>query len=388
MSNDFLIFLFLIFTGAAVLSTVALCTRQSLLVAYMLVGIIMGPWGLKWIVDSSTIEEIGNIGIIFLLFLLGLHLQPQKLLHTLKKVSLIVLISSILFFLIGFGIAQLFGFNTGESLIVGAAAMFSSTIIGLKLLPTTVLHHQHTGEMMVSVLLLQDLLAIFSLLILHGAGFQAFTWTQFAFVLLALPGLLVFSFLFEKFILRLLFRRFDRIHEYLFLLAIGWCLSLSVLAHELGLSAEIGAFIAGVSIASTPIAFYIAENLKPVRDFFLVLFFFSMGATFNLTFFSAVIFPACLLTVLILLAKPTVFSLLFRRIGEPKHISWEVGWRLGQMSEFSILLGYVGVHEELLGATALNLIQLSTMLTFMVSCYIVIMRYPTPVALSDKLRRD
>lgn len=388
MDDSLLFFLFLIFAGAAILSTVALYTRQSLLVAYMLLGTILGPWGLKWVIDSSSIEKIGSVGIVFLLFLLGLHLQPQKLLHTLRKVSWLVLVSSGLSLVVTFLGAYIFGFSILESLIIGAAAMFSSTIIGLKLLPTTVLHHQHTGEMMIAVLLLQDLLAIFVLLVMHSATFGGFNWQAGLFIFLALPALLITAFLFERFILRKLFRRFDRIREYLFLLAIAWCLSLTALAHVAGLSGEIGAFIAGISIASSPIAFYIAESLKPVRDFFLVLFFFAMGASFNPSFLSAIIVPAVLLAASVLIAKPLIFRALFAQIGEQKHVAWEVGIRLGQMSEFSILLAYVGVHEELLGATGSNLIQLATMLTFIVSSYVVIMRYPTPVALSDKLRRD
>lgn len=388
MNDSFVFFLFLIFTGAAILSTLALYTRQSLLVAYMLLGMILGPSGLKWVGDSSIIEQIGGIGIIFLLFLLGLHLQPQKLIHTLKKVSWLVLISSILFLAMGFLVGELFGFSYVESLIIGAAVMFSSTIIGLKLLPTTVLHHQHTGELMIAVLLLQDLVAIFMLLLMHSFTFGSFDWKSVLFIVLALPSLLVVAFFVEKFILRILFKRFNRIREYLFLLSIAWCLSLAMLAHVAGLSAEIGAFIAGVSIASSPIAFYIAESLKPVRDFFLVLFFFAMGAGVNIGYLKAVILPAALLVVLVVVLKPWIFRVLFSRIGEPKHVAWEVGMRLGQMSEFSILLAYIGVRENMLSAVASNLIQFATMLTFIISCYIVILRYPTPVALSDKLRRD
>jgi Kef-type K+ transport system membrane component KefB len=156
----------------------------------------------------------------------------------------------------------------------------------------------------------------------------------------------------------------------------------------MGLSAEIGAFIAGVSIASSPIAAYIAESLKPVRDFFLVLFFFAMGANFNIGYLPQVALPAALLAGSFLLLKPVVFRLLLARVNEPKHIGWEVGVRLGQMSEFSILLVYVGLEEALLGVKASNLIQIATMFTFIVSSYWVVMRYPTPVALSDKLRRD
>jgi Kef-type K+ transport system membrane component KefB len=102
---------FLIFTGTAILSTFALYTRQSLLVAYMLLGAMLGPWGLELVKDSALIKQTGDIGIIFLLFLLGLHLQPQNLLHSLRKMSLITLISSIIFLLVGFGIGRAFHFN-------------------------------------------------------------------------------------------------------------------------------------------------------------------------------------------------------------------------------------------------------------------------------------
>jgi Kef-type K+ transport system membrane component KefB len=388
MHDTFLFFLFFIFTGAAILATVALYTRQSLLVADMLLGTLLGPWGLKWVVNSSMIEEIGNIGIIFLLFLLGLHLQPQKLLQTLRKVSWLVLASSVIFMSIGVSVGYVFGLGWVESLVIGTAVMFSSTIIGLKLLPTTVLHHQHTGEMMIAVLLLQDLLAIFVLMVMHGSTFGTFDWKVVLFILLGLPTLLAIAFVGEKFVLRTLFRRFNRIHEYLFLLAIAWCLSLAILAHVAGLSAEIGAFIAGVSIASSPIALYIAESLKPVRDFFLVLFFFAMGASFNVSFFTAVVLPAVVLVSLVMVLKPWIFRLLFTQIGESKHVAWEVGVRLAQMSEFSILVAYIAVYEKMISPFTSNLIQLATMLTFVISSYWVILRYPTPVALSDKLRRD
>src|SRR5579872_4790403 len=145
---------FLIFTGTALLSTMALFTRQSLLVAYIVLGAILGPWGLRLINDTSIIKETGDIGILFLLFLLGLHLHPQNLLHSLRKMSWVTFISSIIFLLIGMGIGFIFNLGFQDSLIIGVSAMFSSTIIGLKLLPTTILHHQYTGELVISILLL------------------------------------------------------------------------------------------------------------------------------------------------------------------------------------------------------------------------------------------
>src|SRR5688500_12288968 len=159
--------IFIIFAGTAIFSTFALFTRQSLLVAYIAMGVILGPWGLKFINDAAEISQAGEIGIIFLLFLLGLHLQPQNLFHSLRKMSLITLSSSIIFFMVGFIPCYFFGYTLTECIVIGIAAVFSSTIIGIKLLPTTILHHQHTGELVISILLLQDVIAISALLILQ-----------------------------------------------------------------------------------------------------------------------------------------------------------------------------------------------------------------------------
>jgi Kef-type K+ transport system membrane component KefB len=185
MHENILFFsIFLIFTGAAILSTVALYTRQSLLVAYMILGVLFGPWGFGWVTNATLIQNIGDVGIVFLLFLLGLHLHPQSLLHLLKKVSWVALISSIIFLLIGFAVGLMFHYTWVESIIIGACAMFSSTIIGLKLLPTTVLHHQHTGEMMIGVLLMQDLIAILALLFVHSASLGNVNWITISLVFL------------------------------------------------------------------------------------------------------------------------------------------------------------------------------------------------------------
>lgn len=389
MDNNTVVFsMFLIFSGAAILATVALYTRQALLVAYIFLGLILGPWGLKLIGDASVVHKIGDIGIIFLLFLLGLDLHPQDLVHLFKKTLWITLFSSLVFLFVGFLVAILFGFNATESFIIGMAVTFSSTIIGLKLLPTTVLHHQHTGELVISILLLQDLLAILALLFIHVSKMHGVGWLHISKVILSLPVLLGLAYLFEKFVLVPLFSRFDRTREYIFLLAIAWCLSMSELAKLMGLSYEIGAFIAGVSIAAGPIAFYIAESLKPIRDFFLVLFFFSIGADFDLHYFPIVIVPAITLSILLLIIKPLTFRFLLARGNEPKPVAWEIGARLGQTSSFSLLIVYLAFQYNLISAAASYLVQATTLITFIVSSYIVVLFYPTPIAISEKLRRD
>lgn len=389
MASDAVLYsIFLIFSGAALLATFALYARQSLLVAYIVLGIAIGPWGLRLVSEPALIQDIAQVGIIFLLFLLGLNLHPQKLLHLLREATLVTLLSSLLFAAMGFGIGFAFGYSMTESLVIGAASMFSSTIIGLKLLPATELHHQHAGEIIISVLLLQDLLAILVLLLLQGMDHGRVGGMQLVRLALALPALILGAFLVERHVLRRLVRRFDGIQEYIFLLAIGWCLGLAELGTALGLSPEIGAFVAGVALASSPISRFIAESLKPLRDFFLIMFFFAVGAGFRLPAFAQVIVPAALLSIGALVLKPMIFRVLLAWEGERPALAREIGVRLGQISEFSLLIAYLGLSRGIVRPQVSYLIQLTVLLTFVASSYWVGMRYPTPIANSPRLRRD
>ena len=275
-----------------------------------------------------------------------------------------------------------------QALLVGAVMMFSSTIIGLKLLPATTLHHKHTGQIIISVLLLQDLIAIVILLLLQGYGKGGNLLLSIASQLLYLPLLGLLSYLIERFIMIKLIQRFDRIHEYIFLLAIAWCLGIAELAYFVGLSHEIGAFVAGVTLASSPIALFITERLKPLRDFFLIIFFFSLGAGFNLSVLDNIIIPAAILASAALLLKPLIISWLLQSRGEQKHISVETGFRLGQISEFSLLIAVLALESGFIDAMTSCLIQLATLITFIISSYIIVLKYPTPISASDSLRRD
>lgn len=386
--NTLIFSLFLIFTGAALFATLALYARQALPVAYIVLGILIGPFGLGLIDNASAIEQMAQVGIMFLLFLLGLDLSPQRLLQMLRKATLITLGTSLVFALMGGWIAWLFGYTLSESLLVGAAMTFSSTIIGLKLLPTRTLHHQHTGEIIISILLLQDLLAIAVLLLLEGLGGRGSSLQGLGLLIITLPMLLGFAFLASRYVLVPLIRRFDKIREYIFLTAIGWCLCISQVAALLGLSYAIGAFIGGVALATSPISLYIADSLKPLRDFFLVLFFFSLGAGFDLGMLGSVLFPTLLLGTLLMIAKPWVFRGFLQWAGERPRIAMEVGVRLGQVSEFALLIAVLAQQNQLISREASYLVQTTTLLTFVASTYFLVLKYPTPVAISDSLRRD
>ena len=386
MEHESLLFpFFLIFSGAALFSTVALSLKQPLLVAYIFLGIAIGPFGLAFISNASLLSDISEFGIIFLLFLLGLDMQPKNLIATLKKTFLVTIASSLIFVALGVATGLLFKFSLTESLVIGFGMIFSSTIIGIKLLPTTVLHQKHMGELMVGILLMQDFIAIFILVFLDSGNLEQSRALQ---MLIAVPCLVLFAYLTTRYVLIKLIARFDHFKEYIFLLAIGWCLAVAELAASLGLSAEIGAFIAGVSLATNPISQFISVSLKPLRDFFLILFFFSLGAQFNIGLIEQIAAPALVLAALALVIKPVVFQFLLRKFSERSRLAWDAGLRLGQISEFSLLIAFVATSSGMIGEAASLVIQGAAIVTFLVSSYIVVMYCPTPIASNPKLRRD
>ena len=376
-----------IFLGAALLASLALYTRQPIIIAYIALGALLGPYGSGVIANVRLVNDAGHVGIIFLLFLLGLDMQPRALLNSLRASSLVALLSSASFAAISGGLALLFGFSASDASVIATALMFSSTIIGIKLLPTTVLHHRHLGEVLVALLLFQDLMAIILLVVLQSAGGPG-DLSSVIRPLLMLPLLGIGCWGAVRFVLIPLISRFDRYHEYIFLLSVGWCLGVAEIALVLGLSAEIGAFMAGVAVATSPIAQYIAVSLKPLRDFFLVIFFFAVGAQFNLTTLPAVLLPAMIIAAALLTLKPVIYHGLLRGVSESHKLAWNLGFRLGQCSEFALLIGMVAFQSGVLSETGNTLIQATTILTLLISSYLVVFNFPTPIAIKDDLRRD
>jgi Kef-type K+ transport system membrane component KefB len=377
----------LIFAGASILATIFLYLKQPIILAYISLGMLVGPWGIGLFEDPSHIEHVSHLGIILLMFLIGLNLHPQKLSGLLKKATPITLVTCLLFALPAMIIAKLFHFSWSESLIVGLSLMFSSTVVCVKLVPTSSLHHKHIGEVMISILLLQDIIAVGLILFLYSSR----ATNIYVEGLLLLLKLLVFtgvSYLFVRYGILALFRRFDRIKDYIFLMSLGWCLLSAEVANLLGLSYEIGAFTAGIMLAISPISLFVSEGLKPVREFFLILFFFAIGAQFDLLVTKQVIIPGIILAGVILITKPFVFNAAFRLAGESAGLAKELGIRLGQSSEFSLLVAYGAFAAGKIEARTSYLIQLVAISTFIISTYIVVYKYPTPISVSTSNRLD
>lgn len=377
----------LIFAGAALFATAFLYLKQPIILAYIGFGIVVGPLGLGLIQRPEHIEKLSHIGVILLLYLLGINLKPDRLIHLFSKTAIVTVLTSLVFFVVTAAAALAFKFNLIDSVIIGASLMFSSTIVSLKLIPTTTLHHKHTGEMMTSVLLMQDIIAIILIVLISGGQGENVS-LSILMLFLKLIALSAVAFGLVKYVIDNLFLRFDIIQEYTFLLALGWGLLGAGVAEQIGLSNEMGAFIAGVAFASSPVSLVIAEQLKPLRDFFLILFFFSIGAQFDYLLTQNVFIAGLVIAIIVIAVKPFVFKHGFQLIGEDENFSMQLGVRLGQGSEFSLLVAYSALSGGLISMQASYLIQMVVIVTFVLSTYWVVYRYRTPISSRENKRMD
>lgn len=378
----------MIFVGAAVFTTIALALRQSLLVAYILLGVVVRYLGMDYVADKEFVHYSGDIGIIFLLFLLGLHLDPIRLVEQMKRVSRTGVLSSVAFFMMGMGVMKAMGYSLSASIFVGFASMFSSTIIGLKLMPSQMMLPGAIGEVMISILLLQDFLAMIVLFLLHQMAEPHMSWISLGILSILLPIILVVSFRVVDMVIEPLMSKHQRIREYLFLLAIAWGLGLAVMAEGIGISYEIGAFIAGISLAHLRLANYLSETLMPLRDFFLVIFFFAVGMNISPDVVPRIVVPAFILASITLVVKILIYRGLLMRQGLVEEQSIELGYRLGQGSEFTILMTEVAKNFKFITPAISNLMELSTLITFLVSSFLVVRYYRTPIKRSTTTLDD
>ncbi len=386
--EQFALDLSIIIVGSAVLSLGAVFLKQPIIIAYILCGVLIGPWGLGWIRHVESIEMISRLGVTLLLFLAGLCLHPQKLLRLFRKTIFITAANCAASFLTAFLIARVFRFSAMDALCIGLAFMFSSTILVVKLLPTTRLHHERMGAICIGVLIIQDLLAIVVLAWIRCLGAAQGVFLSFAFLTIKLCLFIGVLILVEQYVLRRVMGYVDRLHEIIFILGLAWCFGIAGIANRMGLFYETGAFFAGVVMARHPIALFISERLKPLRDFFLVLFFFTLGAKLDFLVLRGIWLPSLALTLVFVLAKPWLFQRLLMMAGEERAFAQETGTRLGQLSEFSLLIAVLAFNLGHISHTVSQLIQAVTMLTFIISSYIVVLNYQTPIGVSEKLIKD
>lgn len=372
---------------AGVLACVAVLLKQPILIAYIAAGVVFGPFGLGVLKNTAFVDSVSRLGVTLLLFLAGLSLPPKKLVSLFRESLLLTVLSGLLIWAAVFAFAWFSGYPLRESLFIGVALMFSSTIMVVKLMPTIRLHQKYMGALCVAILIAQDLIALAVLIFLKGAQAGSVTGGLLPFIA---GGVLFIALLLivEQAVLRPLISKMEYYHEVLFLIALAWCLGVAMVAEKLGFSLEIGAFMAGIAFARNPIAEFFSEGLKVFRDFFLVLFFFVMGTKINVKMVQGMIWSALLLSVIHVLAKTFIYAWTLRMMGKEKKFAMEVGVRMNQASEFALIISLVAGQVHFVSEKAIQLIQASAVLSMAISSYLTIFIYPTPLGKVGTLKQD
>lgn len=371
---DIFIELSLVIFVATALSFVMKILRQPLLVGYILSGIILGPSVLGVLVSEEPLKLFSKIGIVILLFIVGINLSP-KIIKEVGKVSLLTGIGQVLFTsIIGFFISLFLGLGTIASLFVAVALTFSSTIIILKLLSDKGDIHSLYGKVAIGFLLVQDIIATIILLIATAYSQNAGEDITATMLLTLLKGtaLIIVIFSLSNYLLPKLSKFVASSQELLFLFSISWALSMATLFHYIGFSVEIGALVAGVSLSMTPYAFEIGSRMRPLRDFFILIFFILLGSQMVLTNISAIIFPAIILSLFVLIGNPIIVIIIMNLLGFSKRTGFQAGLTVAQISEFSLILATLGFEIGSLSKDQLSLVTLIGLFTIAGSTYLIL----------------
>jgi len=364
----------LITTGVAI---IAKLLRQPLVVGYIASGIIVGPHFLHVIKSTEEIELFSKIGISILLFIVGLSLSPKGIKDT-GKVSLITGIGQIIFTsVIGYFIITALGFDRLTALYGAIALTFSSTIIILKLLSDRGDLGTLYGRVSIGFLLVQDIVATLLLIIIpivggyliFGAGSESIGTSLLRLLYIALVSAGVI-FVITKYVLPKFSRFLARSQELLFLFSVTWGLIMAGLFYLLGFSIEIGALIAGVMLSTSPYTAEISARIRPLRDFFIVLFFVLLGSHVVLSDIGGILIPAIILSLFVLIGNPLIVFILMNLVGYRRKTSFMAGLTVAQISEFSLILMALGLSLGHIPTASVSLITLVGIITIAGSTYL------------------
>ncbi len=348
--------------------------RQPLIVGYILAGIFIGPYFLNIYHSRDNIELFSKIGVAILLFILGLNLSP-RVIKEVGKVSLIAGIGEVIFSaIISFGISSILGFNFLTALFIALALSFSSTIIVLKLFSDKGALNKLYGRISIGFLLLEDIAATILLVVIasFAQSADANLATMFGLLFIKSAGILLTLYLVSEFIMPRISIFMASSSELLFLFSITWGLGLSALFYILGFSIEIGALIAGIMLSLTPFSYEIESRLKPLRDFFIVLFFVLLGSQMVISNIFTLLIPAVILSFFVILGRPVIVMVIMNLLGYKKRTSFMAGVTITQISEFSLILIGLALSLGYITKDASSLITVVGLFTITISTYIII----------------
>ncbi len=364
---------------AAVVGAIGVRLRQPLIVAFIAVGILVGPSVLGWVSADDQIDLLAQMGIALLLFVVGLKLDLH-IIRTMGPVALATGLGQVVFTsVVGYFIVIALGMSPVTALYVAVALTFSSTIIIVKLLSDKREVDALHGRIAIGLLIVQDIVVVLVMIGLtalgEADGLSGLGWEAVAVLLkgalfIATIGLLM------RYILTPLLHQLARSQELLVLFAIAWAVALGAAGVHLGFSKEVGAFLAGVSLASTPYRETIGARLVGLRDFLLLFFFIDLGAGLELATLGAQVVPAIILSLFVLIGNPLIVMIILGAMGYRKRTGFLTGLTVAQISEFSLILGALGLSLGHIDANTMGLITLVGLITISASTYLILYSHP------------
>jgi len=369
--------------------------RQPLFLAYLATGMIVKALGLNVLSDGETLSILAEFGIAFLLFIVGLELNPKEI-KEMGKPALIIGGGEVLAVtVLGIILGRFLGFSPTAAVYLGLALSFSSTIIVVKLLSEKGEINALYGRISVGILLFQDLVAIVALILLSSFGSGGNIIRLVLTIIKTLVFLLILRLVARDF-LPAFFKRLSVDGELLFVGSIAWCLVLAGAAKLMGFSLEIGAFLGGLTLAATSFRFQIGAKIKPLRNFFILIFFVVLGLEANFAHLSQLLLPTALCVLVVLILKPIIIMALIGSQGYRKRSGFLAGLYLSQISEFSLVLVAWGASVGHLNKDQVSLITLVAILSIIISSLFISkdrklyekLRHPLSFLEREKVRKE
>ncbi|MDZ7728700.1 MAG: cation:proton antiporter family protein [Dehalococcoidia bacterium] len=358
---------------AALVGIAGILLRQPLIVSFIAVGILVGPAWLDIASGSEGLELLAEVGIALLLFVVGLKLDLHVI-RTMGRVALLTGLGQVLFTsVVGFGLSLALGYDVTASLYIAIALTFSSTIIIVKLLSDKREIDSLHGRVAVGFLIVQDIVVVLTMIAISafGTGDEANPMREAGLVVARGAAMLAAVALLMRWVIPRIMPFIARSPELLILVAISWAVGLAVVGDGLGFSKEVGAFLAGVSLASTPYREAIGGRLIPLRDFLLLFFFVNLGASFELAGIGEQILPATVLSLFVLVGNPLIVVIIMGAMGYRKRTGFLSGLAVAQISEFSLIFAALGVSLGHIEESTLGLVTLVGLVTIGLSTYLI-----------------
>ncbi|MFC0261080.1 cation:proton antiporter [Fontibacter flavus] len=363
---------------AALLGIIGQLLKQPLIVMFIFLGVLVGPSFLDIVQSKEQIHLLADIGIAILLFIVGLKLD-LRLIKSIGKIALMTGIGQVIFTsLFGYVIGIALGFSSMESFYIAVALTFSSTIIIVKLLSDKKEIDSLHGQIAVGFLIVQDLVVILVMIILstlNRAG-DSLIGVEIGLTLIYTMIFVGFTFLAMRYFVPGITLFLARSIELLTLFGIAWAVAMAAISELIGFSAEVGAFLAGVTLASSPYKDVISSRLVSLRDFLLLFFFVNLGSNLNLSLIGEQIPSSIIFSLFVLIGNPLIVLVIMGIMGYRKRTSFLAGLTVAQISEFSLIFAGLGLAVGHINEEVLGLITLVGLITIALSTYMILYSYP------------